>query len=126
MILCFIAIVRNYELLKDVFGIMNEIELYINLEKMELIQDNVLVLSHVINRYGLRPNPEQIKEIKETKILAKIKDLRGFLNSINYLKKYISNCSELQELLTELLKKGVIFEIDNRRVAAFQTLKDHI
>lgn len=115
-----------YELLNCVFKIMNDTGLYIKPEKMELFKDSTLVLGHIINRHVLRLNPDKVAGIKAAKIPENIKELRGFLSSINYLRIYISNCSQLQEPLTELLCKDVKFEMDKRRVEAFKMLKDHI
>lgn len=64
--------------------------------------------------------------IKSAKVHDNIKELRGFLGYINYLRKYIPNYSQLQEPLTELLGKVVKFKINEKKVNAFETLKDYI
>lgn len=74
-----------YTLLNSVLKLMNDTGLYLNIENMELLKDSALVLGHIINRYGLRLNPDKAVGIKTAKTAENLKELRGFLEFINYI-----------------------------------------
>lgn len=63
-----------------------------------IVLDEVKCVSHIISKHGY-PIQYQLLKIEKPK---KEKKLTGFLN---YLTKFIKNCSEMTELLPILLKK---------------------
>lgn len=111
------------EITEDILKVMRDIELYLKIFKTFLICNHTLTLDYIINRYELRLNPVKIQGIKDTKILKSLREFQRFLDSVNFLKKYISFCVELQELLVKLIKNEVKFDMDDRRVKAFNILE---
>lgn len=114
------------QLLREVLNIMQQSGLYIKLQKTTLMTDHALALGHIVNQYGLRPNPAKIQGIRDAKLPTNIREVRGFLGSINFLRKYIPHCAELQESLIQLTRKGEPFVMTEKRINDFHVLKECI
>jgi hypothetical protein len=81
-------------------------------------------LGYVIDKDGLRPNPEKIKAIQTICSPKNPHDIRVFMGLINYYRGFIPNCSELSAPLNQLLQKGIEYLWTERHESCFQQLKD--
>lgn len=62
-------------------------------------------LGHIIDKQGLRPDPDKISCIKEMPLPNNIAELRAFLGAINYYGKFVHKMQQLKGLLDQLLRK---------------------
>lgn len=111
------------DLMRKVMVIMKENGLYIKLSKLEIIMNRALVLGHILSKKGLMPNPRKIQGLRSAQVPENLKELRRFLGSVNFLRRFIPNCADMEEPLLELTRKGTTFEMSARRIAAFNNLK---
>ena len=106
-----------------VFSRLKEKGLFIKLAKTELFKDNVKMLGHIVGLEGILPNPEKVQGIKEARPPKNKSELKSFLGSVSFLRRFIPNCSTLVAPMAQLLKKGVKYEFNEECSKAFRTLK---
>lgn len=81
-----------------------ECGLVINPEKCEFVCKQVRFLGHTIDQQGIRPLEQKVKVVAEFPKPEKGNQLRRFLNTINYYKRFIPNASNIQLPLLALIK----------------------
>eukprot|EP00057_Strongylocentrotus_purpuratus_P028843 XP_011683317.1 PREDICTED: uncharacterized protein LOC105447218 [Strongylocentrotus purpuratus] len=59
---------------------------------------------HHIDAEGIRPLEERVKEIREFTRPSSLRQLRGFLGLVNFYRRFIPHCSDLLQLLTDILR----------------------
>jgi len=99
--------------------------LRINPEKCRFFQKELRFLGHIVNRDGIKTDPDKIKSIVEFEQPKCIKKLRSFLGLCNYYRKFIQNYSKLSKLLEEMCgsSKDMVHWSDSHSVA-FKKLKE--
>ena len=90
---------------------------------MLLCSSDHQVLGHIIERGRIRMGMGKVKVIKEWQIPKNVKELRSFLGLANYYRRFISGYSKKTTPLTELLKKGVVWNWNKDCEDAFENLK---
>ena len=98
--------------------------LKLNKEKCKFRQDQLHFLGQVIDKSGVRPDPDKVKAIRELPPPQNVNDLRRVLGMFNYLGKYIPNLSTVGQPLYELLRSKSVWTWDHSQQEAFQRLKD--
>lgn len=94
--------------------------------KMQLCKEEVIILGQKCTASGRLPEEAKIAKITSWPDLKSVKEVRGFLGLCGTVRIWIENYSEKARPLTELVRKTVDFVWDDRRIQAFQTLKNHI
>eukprot|EP00944_MAST-04C_sp_MAST-4C-sp1_P004877 g4877.t1 len=71
-------------------------------KKTRLLLKELKFLGHIINKLGLKPNPDKVKVITEAQRPTSRKQLRSWLGLVGYYRNYIKNhsslCFELRKL----------------------------
>lgn len=111
------------EALTRVLNRFKEKNLTLNIAKCELGKESLTFFGHVFTKEGMKPNPEKIKEIRNTPKPENVKALRSFLGLTNYMKAYIKDYSTLTHPLRELLRNDVEWSWNEQCEKAFQSLK---
>lgn len=88
--------------------------LYCSPKKTELASRKVGFLGHVISAEGIEADPAKIDKIVKWTLPSTIKQLRGFLGLVQYLRKFIPGLAEHTARLTPLTKKGLSESLDGR------------
>src|ERR1700680_3323647 len=112
--------------LELVFNRLREHKLYAKLEKCSFMQNQIKFLGHLVSADGIRVNPEKVKAITDWPIPKNAKDIRAFLGTSGYYRKFILNYSKIASPLTELLKDEQRFKWGEEQQAAFDSLKTAI
>lgn len=73
-------------------------------------KDEVHFLGHVIGHGKLQMDETKVKAILEWEAPIKVTVLHSFLGLVNYYRRFIQGYSARAALLTDLLKKGKIWE----------------
>lgn len=85
-----------------------------------------LSIGHVVSDRGIHTDPEKVRAIKDMPPPTDITGIRRFMGMVSYYRRFITNCSIISHPLTELTKKGVRFEWNQKRQNAFEELKNQL
>ena len=96
--------------LKEVFKIIREHGLKINLEKCHFFMEEVKVLCHLLTIEGIKPTTAKVEAIKRWKQPTNLTELRSFLGTVSYYRKFIANFSKIAKGLYKLMRKDTVFE----------------
>ena len=97
--------------------------LTINREKSEFCRSEVKYLGVLVNRDGLRPDPDKIAPIVNYPAPKNLKQLRQFLGMASWYRKFLENFATIAEPLTSLTKKGVRYTWSDTHQYAFEQIK---
>ena len=91
-------------------------------------QTSVEFLGHVIEEGRVRPRPEKLKAIQEISRPQTKRELRSFLGTTNYYRKFIPNYSAIAAPLTDRTKNAEPNKIrwETSQENAFTTLKEKL
>ena len=80
-----------------------KVNLKLNRDKCKFLLDELPYIGHVISAHGVKPDPSKVSSIKEMTAPQDSDGVRRFLGHINYLAKFIPNCSAESEPLRRLI-----------------------
>ena len=108
---------------KEVMEAINISGLRLNKGKCVFCAEEIKFLGHIFCAEGIKTDPEKVKAIVDMKVPSSKEDLQRFLGMVNYLGKFVPNLSEKTSVLRELLKKDVVFMMDEQHIDAIKKLK---
>ena len=94
--------------------------------KSEFFKSEVEWIGHKIDQNGIRPLQDKSMAIKNLKQPNNEKELKSFLDAIQYLSKYVDNLSAQTDSLRQLLKKDKDWLWTEEHTQAFENLKQKI
>lgn len=109
---------------EQVFRILEMNGLKIKKEKCEFITDQVKYLGFIINKRGVRVNPEKLKPILDMPHPTNVSELKSFLGMVNFYGKFIKNLNTHINPLYDLLKKGRHWKWTTLHSKVFKTIKN--
>ena len=77
--------------------------------KREYLKPELEYLRHLIIKDGVKPNPNEIKTIKDFRITGNPTEVKSFLSLTGYYRKFIGNFSKIAKSLTNLTKEGTLY-----------------
>lgn len=83
-------------------------------------------MGHIINGFGMKLDPEQVKAITELKKPSCRVKLQRIIGMCYYIREFISNMVAVISPLRELLKKDILWEWNIRHQESFVKLKELI
>lgn len=98
--------------------------LKIQIDKSEFLQREVAFLGHVVTPEGVKPNPEKIKVIQNWPLPKNETELKGFLGTMGYYRKFIKDFAKIAKPLTQQLRKGEKITHTPEFVSAFTRCKN--
>lgn len=90
--------------LRTVFKLLAQYGLVLNLDKCKFIVHEVEFLGHKINETGVFPLPQKVDAIRNFKRPETQKQLKSFLSTINFYRRFIKNAAQDQLKLNKFLK----------------------
>uniref|UniRef100_A0AAV1VFZ5 Reverse transcriptase domain-containing protein n=1 Tax=Peronospora matthiolae TaxID=2874970 RepID=A0AAV1VFZ5_9STRA len=90
---------------QKVLTLTQEHKLFANLKKCIFAANEIPLLSCIVDKNGVRPDPEKIKVISDWPVPVDIKGLHKFLGLAAYLHNKTRNYAEMTVDLSRLLKK---------------------
>ena len=114
----------HLEHLKQVFSALNDAKLQLNFQKCHLLQRKVKFLGHIVSGSGIETDPEKVSAVKEFPIPTCVTDLKSFLGTCSYYRKFIPNFSLIAHSLNKLLKKNTPFVWGEEQESSFVLLKN--
>ena len=82
----------------------------INPKECKRLQEQVVVLGHVVSREGTYTNPEKVRVIKELPVPVDESQLRAFLGTAGYCRELCQTMPTLRPLCTVHAKKGTLLD----------------
>ncbi|SGY12772.1 BQ5605_C011g06597 [Microbotryum silenes-dioicae] len=108
-----------------VLDALRKADLYVSPKKTELFAAECFCLGHQITREGISVDPEKVQRIQHWPRPTTVRQLRGFLGLVQYLRKFIDKLAGLTAVLMPLTRKGA--HVDQgwtkEHETAFQAIK---
>ncbi|SCZ91581.1 BZ3500_MvSof-1268-A1-R1_Chr1-2g01503 [Microbotryum saponariae] len=89
-----------------VLDALRKADLYVSPKKMELFADECFFLGHQITRAGISVDPDKVQLIQNWPRRTTVRQLRGFLGLVQYLRKFIDKLANWTAILVPLMRKG--------------------
>ena len=80
----------------------------------------------IIYARGLSPDPKKIAAVKHMELPQDMEMMRSFLGLVNYLNRFSPHLAELSELLRQICRQNVEFELTESVCVAFSRTKEEI
>lgn len=109
--------------LRRVLTILRENKLYAKESKCELVKTQVEFLGHIVSRTGVSMMEDKVRAVSEWPVPRTVTDVRAFLGTAGYYRRFIKGFSAIAAPLSELTKDNVVFEWGERHQRAFDELK---
>ena len=103
-----------------------EHDLHLNPEKNRINVDSVPFFGQTLTKDGLQMDANKWQVIQNWPQPKNVKELQSFLESVNYLSKFIPHLSSFRKPLQDMLKSSNEFVWLKVHDAAFKTLKNAI
>ncbi|XP_050553710.1 uncharacterized protein LOC126911298 [Spodoptera frugiperda] len=114
---------RHLADLETVFDRLAMFNLRVNREKSHFARDAVKFLGHVIVPGGIHMDPEKTSAITGMPPPQNVRQLKCFLQTSSWFRRFIPGYAEVSRPLTSLLKKGNTWEWGPEQQNAFETIK---
>jgi hypothetical protein len=111
---------------RRVLEVLREEKLFAKESKCEFFQTEVEFLGHRVGRDGVRMMEDKVQAIRDWPTPVSVRDVRAFLGTAGYYRKFIRDFSAIATPLSELTKDGVKFEWGEPAAVAFRRLKEAI
>lgn len=114
---------EHFIVLKEVLNVVSKYSLHLRLDKCIFMHEKIRYLGYEVSANGIGPNYEGLKAVADFPISKNEKKLHSFLGLCSYFRKFIKHFSLLAKPLNDLLKKDTKFELGDKQLDAFNTLK---
>jgi hypothetical protein len=92
--------------LKKVFQKCHRFGLSLHPKKSLFAMQEGKLLGHIVSAEGVRIDPDRVEAIQALSFPRSKKEVQAFLGRINFLRRFVSNFSELVKHITTMLRKG--------------------
>ena len=115
---------EHAESLGRILKALQEFNLKIQLDKSEFLKKETAFLGHIITTKGVKPNPEKISAIQSWPLPRNEKELKGFLGTLGYYRKFIRDFARIVKPLTNQLRKGEKLDHSKQFIETFEKCKN--
>ena len=102
---------------------LREAGLYAKAEKCEFHTTEVEFLGFVVAPDGIKMDKAKVETVLNWPTPKTLHDVRAFLGFANFYRRFIRNYSSIAHPLTQLTRKGLIFDWKDKEEKSFQDLK---
>ncbi len=110
-------------LVNEVLRRLKEHGLVVSADKCEWSKPRITLLGYIVGGGMLQMDDSKINNIQQWETPQKVYDVQRFIGFANFYRRFINNFSKIVQPLTNLTRKGVPWDWDERCEAAFNTLK---
>lgn len=114
---------EHLEDLEAVFDRLDKFNLRVNRKKSCFACDSVRFLGHIIVPGGLQVDPEKTSAIADMPAPKNERQLKGFLATSSWFRRFVPNYAAVAKPLTDLLKKNSSWRWHEEQQAAFEHIK---
>lgn len=116
----------HLESLTKVFDRLISAGLTVNREKCQFCLPQLKYLGYVVDRLGLRVDPEKVEAILNIPSPSNVSEVRRFIGMTSWYRRFVKDFSTLVSPLTQLTKKNIRWNWTNECEHSFQTLKERL
>ena len=112
--------------LEQVFLRLNKVNMKAKLKKCEWARSELLYLGHIINRQGIKVDPDKVQAVQSFPLPRCILDVETFLGKVNYYSKFIPKFSAISKPLYDFKKRRFnrdTWQLTDSEIQAFEDLK---
>jgi hypothetical protein len=109
-----------------VLEVLKREKFYVCKAKSSFAQKEIKYLGHIVNKQGIRPDPKKVEAVQTWPIPKNVHDVKSFLGSVNFFRKFIEHYFEITVPLTNLTKKSHPWVWTGRCQDAFELLKQKL
>lgn len=120
------TISQHLDRLEEVLQRLEAANLKLKPTKCELFKKEVKYLGHVVSAEGVKTDPDKIKAIREWPTPTCTSELRAFLGTGSYYRRFVKGFAEIARPLNVLTGKNVPFEWHADAEQAFQDIKQKL
>jgi transposase InsO family protein len=110
----------------EVFYRLKQAGLKVKPKKCRLFARKVEFLGHVISEAGIAMMPEKVAAIKDWPTPETVSELRSFLGTASYYRRFVRDFATIAAPLHKLTEKYKTWQWTNEQETAFKALKDAI
>jgi transposase InsO family protein/predicted aspartyl protease len=114
---------QHIERLDEVLSRIRKGGLKISPKKCHFFQTRVNFLGHVVSAEGIATDPEKITAVQQWPTPSSVHDVRSFLGTCSYYRKYIKSFADIARPLHKLTEKTTKFHWSSDCDAAFHALQ---
>jgi len=114
---------EHMEALREVLSRLRKWGLFLKPKKCTLATDRMAFLGFIMDKDGLRTDPEKVKAIATFPRPRDRSEVRAFLGIAMYYRRFVAGFAEIAGPLNHLLRKGEPFEWTGRQERAFAEIK---
>lgn len=117
---------KHLEVLKEVFSRLTEAGLTVRRDKCHFCRSELKFLGYIVDRSGLRCDPEKVAAILNIAPPRSVKEVRRFLGMTSWYRRFIPNFASLVSPISSLLRKGAPFVWSEDCNSSFETIKEKL
>lgn len=114
---------QHMELLKEVAQCLKAANLTIGLKKSQFCFRELKYLGYIIGDGMLKTDPDKVEAIMKIAVPKNIREVRSFLGTAGWYRRFIKDFATISAPLTDTLKKSKKFIMTEEAIKAFESLK---
>lgn len=117
---------EHLQRLREVFQRLQDAGLKISPKKCTFLCQSVKFLGHIVTAHGIATDPEKTEAIQNWPQPTNLTQVKSFLGTCSYYRRFIPNFADLAKPLHKLTMKNERFIWSDNCTKAFQQLKRHL
>eukprot|EP00918_Siedleckia_nematoides_P037571 GHVU01081513.1.p1 GENE.GHVU01081513.1~~GHVU01081513.1.p1 ORF type:complete len:1271 (-),score=152.90 GHVU01081513.1:573-4139(-) len=114
----------HLKLVLETLELLRAAGLHVNLEKLRIGEKWAVILGHIVDGNGYRPDPAKVAAILALIRPADLTSLRRFLGACNFYRKFIKDYAAISKPLTILLRDETEWQWGQMQETAWERLKE--
>ena len=98
----------------------------LNRAKCEIFRPTIKFLGHILDKQGIRPDPEKISAILKMEAPKSVSDVRRFMGLVNQLGKFSPKIAEYSQAIRELLRSNRVWIWGTAQEESFTRIKEEL
>lgn len=111
-------------LLREVFERLRRAKLHVKASKCDFSRSSLPYLGHIVGRDGVAADPALVKAVADWPVPRTMKQLRGFLGTANFYRKFVPRYSAVAAPLTDLTRGETLGPWTPSHQRAFDQIKE--